>query len=190
LLEDIAISNITMRETNNSPLFLRVGTRMRGPKDAAIGSIKRVTIDNITSSSAVQLPSIICGVEKSFVQDVKISNVYLQQVGGAPAAMAALNPTPKDNDYPEPNRFGDLPATGFYVRNAHNVEMSHVEITTINPDPRTALFLQNVDGFDGSFLKLPGGAPGFKLDNVSGFRTFGSRAVPDKRFDTATTTQF
>jgi hypothetical protein len=81
-------------------------------------------------------------------------------------------------------------STGFYIRNARNLEMSHVEITTVKDDPRVAMFMQNVDGFDGSFLKLPAGAPGFKLDNVSGFRTFASRTVPDKRFDTATTTQF
>ncbi|HVZ30396.1 MAG TPA: glycoside hydrolase family 28 protein [Asticcacaulis sp.] len=190
ILEDIAISNITMRQATNSPLFLRIGTRMRGPQGVPVGSIKRVLIDNITSSAAVQLPSIICGVTDRPVEDVKISNIYFQQVGGAPAAMAVLNPTPKDNDYPEPNRFGDLPATGFYIRNTKNLEMSHVEITTVNPDPRPAFFMQNVDGFDGSFLKLPAGAAGFKLDNVSGFRTFGSRSVPDKRFDTATTTQF
>ncbi len=36
LLEDIAITNITMREITSAPIFLRLGSRMRGPKDAPL----------------------------------------------------------------------------------------------------------------------------------------------------------
>jgi hypothetical protein len=61
---------------------------------------------------------------------------------------------------------------------------------TQNVDVRPGFWMQNVDGFDASFLKLPSNGPYFALDNVSGFRTFGSRVVPDKRFDAATKTSF
>ena len=190
ILEDITISNIAMRNLSSAPLFLRLGRRMRGPAGAPIGSIKRVLIDNITSSGSTKLPSIIAGVDGHPVEDVKISNLYLQQVGGGDAASAQVQVPAKEDAYPEPGMFGPLPATGFFVRHARNLEMSHVEIAVQAADARPAFWMQDVDGFDGAFLKVPAGAPNFALDGVSHFRTFGSIAVPDKRLDAATTVTF
>ena len=189
-LEDIAITKITMRNCTSAPLFLRLGRRMRGPKDVPVGVLKRILISNITSSGGSALPSILAGVEGHPVEDVKISDVFLSQAGGADGAMAALNPPAYEEKYPEPGMFGALPASGFFIRHARNVEMSHIEIMTERADARPAFWMQDVDGFDGSFLKLPANAPFFRLDGVRGFRTFGSRVVPDKRFDGSTALSF
>ncbi len=43
-IEDVTISNITMRGTVASPIFLRLGSRMRGPAGVPVGSIRRVNI--------------------------------------------------------------------------------------------------------------------------------------------------
>jgi polygalacturonase len=185
-LEDIAITNITMRGAQNSPLFLRLGRRMRGPKDAAIGTLKRVMISNITSSGGSMMPSIIAGVAGFPVEDVKISEVYLEQAGGAGAAMAALQPKPQEDGYPEPKNFGDLPATGFFVQHVKNLEMSHVEIAVQAADARPAFWLQDVDGFDISALRAPQG-PVFNLNGVKAFRSWGHAALSDRRFDNLTT---
>jgi polygalacturonase len=190
ILEDIAITNITMRNCTTAPLFLRLGRRMRGPKDVPVGVLKRVLISNITSYGSSHLPSILAGVEGHPVEDVKISEVFLDQVGGGDQAMAERSPPANEEKYPEPGMFGALPASGFFIRHARNVEMSHIEVTTHNSDARPAFWMQDVDGFDGSFLKLPANAPFFRLDGVQGFRTFGSRAVPDKRFDHRSTLSF
>ena len=190
VMEDIVVSNITMRDCVSSPLFLRLGRRMRGPKEAPMGVLKRILINNITCTSSSTLPLIIAGVDGYPVQDVKISNIFFQQVGGGDAAMAALKPPANKNKYPDPNMFGALPASGVFIRHAKNVELSHIEVTTLQPDLRPGIWLQDVDGFDASFLKLPGGGPNFALERVSGFRTFGSRSVPDKRFDAAVSTMF
>ncbi|MDI7776438.1 glycoside hydrolase family 28 protein [Asticcacaulis sp. EMRT-3] len=186
ILEDITITNITMRGITSAPLFLRLGRRMRGPKGAAIGSIKRVLINNITSSGASPLPSILAGIDGHPVSDIQISHVYFEQAGGGDAAMKALNPPEKADQYPEPGMFGPLPATGFFIRHAANIDLSHVEIAVKAADARPAFWLQDVEGFDGSFLKVPTGAPAFHLDRVTGFRTFGSRAITDRQMDVTT----
>jgi hypothetical protein len=179
-----------MRGLLSSPIFLRLGRRMRGPKDTPVGSFKRVLIDNVTAIGTSKLPVNIAGVAGHPVEDVQISNLFFAPPGGGDAAMAALNPPANEDKYPDPNMFGDLPASGVFIRNAKNIDMSHIEIAPQATDARPAFWLQDVDGFDGSFLKVPPGAPAFQLDRVSGFRTFGSRAVPDKRFDAATTVKF
>ena len=181
--EDIAISNITMRGLRNSPLFLRLGRRMRGPQGVPVGSLRRVLIQNIVSHDAFALlPSIIAGVEGHPVEDIKISDVFLHQGGGGDAALARRQPPEAELGYPDPKMFGDLPATGFFIRHARNIEMSHVEIAVEAPDVRTAFWLQDVVEADFFRLRLPRG-PSFALDKVTGFRAFGSRWLEDHRFD-------
>ena len=180
-----------MRDIRSAPLFLRLGTRMRGPKDAKPGVMRRIILSNIVSSGASPLPSILSGVPGHSIEDIKIHDVFLQQIGGAPAATAALNPEEKEAAYPEPNMFGDLPATGFFLRHIRNLEMSNVEIQTRTPDPRPAFWLNDVDGADFFRLRVPSGAaPAFDLTSVKNFRHFGSQHLPDKTLPTANNLKF
>jgi polygalacturonase len=181
-LEDVTISNIAMRGTVNSPLFLRLGRRMRGPEGRPIGTLKRVLISNVTSHGAHLLPSIIAGLPGHPVEDVRISDVYLHQQGGAPEAMARLDPPAAELAYPEPTMFGDLPATGVFIRHARNVELSNVEIAVEAPDPRPALRIEDTDGFDAFRLKAPAGQT-FALRRIRRFRSFGAAAIPDRTIE-------
>jgi polygalacturonase len=181
ILEDITISNITMRGVTNSPLFLRLGSRMRGPAGTPVGTLKRILLQNIASSGAWHQPSIIAGCAGHPVEDVHLSQIYLEQEGGQGTAMAALKPVIKDDEYPDPNRFGDLPASGLFVRQVKNLVMRDIEIVTQAPDARPAFWMQDVDGVDAFALRVPRGSA-FALDNVSNFRNFGSLTVPDRQF--------
>ena len=182
LTEDIAISNITMRGLGFPPLFLRLGSRMRGPAGVPVGKLRRITIQNIVSYGATPQPSIIAGVAGHPVEDVKISDVYFHQLGGGSSELAKRNPPEADKAYPDPDMFGDLPATGFFIRHARNIEMSNVEIVTETADARPAFWLNDVVEADFFRLRLPKG-PSFHLDQVSAFRSFGSRWIEDRRFD-------
>lgn len=190
VMEDLAISNITMRGCISPALFLRLGRRMRGPEGIPVGTLRRVLIDNISYTGTTQLPSIIAGVRGHPVEDIKISNIFIDQAGGGDAAMAAIDPPLKETDYPDPDRFGPLPATGFFIRNARNIELSHIEVRTAKPDVRPAFWLRHVEGFDASFINVPGGVAAFRIDDTSDFRSFGSRKVPDRRYEARTTAEF
>ncbi|HEX4320126.1 MAG TPA: glycoside hydrolase family 28 protein [Acidobacteriaceae bacterium] len=183
--EDITITNLSMRGLATSPFFIRLGTRMRGPKEAKVGYIRRLLISNISSSGAAQLPAILSGVPGYPIEDVKISNVYLHQSGGAASDMAALDPPEKETGYPDPPMFGPLPATGFFLRHIRNLEMSNVEIATETPDARPAFWLKAVEGADFFRVRVPrGSAPAFDLHDVKDFRVFGSQFVPDTAAET------
>jgi len=169
-LEDVTISNIAMRGITNAPIFLRLGRRMRGPPGRPIGTLKRVLISNLTSHDSSLLPSIIAGLPGHPIEDIRISDVLLHQRGGAPAAMARLAPPEAELAYPEPTMFGDLPATGVFIRHARNIELGNVEIAVERPDPRPALHLEDVDGVDLFRLKAPPG-PMTSLSRVRTFRS-------------------
>jgi hypothetical protein len=96
--------------------------------------------------------------------------------------MAHLQPPERENEYPEPTMFGQLPATGFFVRHVKNLELSNIEIATQQPDLRPAFALIDVDGADLFRMRAPHSpsTPTFSLKQVSNFRLFGSQFLPDK----------
>ncbi len=179
IVEDITFTNIAMRNVS-APIFLRLGARLRGPKpQTVVGTMKRILISNVVSSNAAQLPSIIAGVSGHPIEDLKISDVYLHQIGRAGADMASIQPQENADKYPEPTMFGDLPATGIYARHVKNLELTNVEIATESADARSAFYLDDVNGADFFRLKLPARTDQFRLKDVSDFRLFGCQHYPD-----------
>lgn len=177
--EDITVTNLSMRGCVNSPFFIRLGSRMRGPRDAKMGYIRRLLISNISSSGAGQLPSDFSGIPGYAIEDVKISDVYVHQVGGGGAESAALDPPEKADAYPDPGMFGALPASGFFFRHLRNLEVSNVEVATEAADARPAFWLKDVDGADFFRVRVPRSSAAFDLHNVKDFRVFGSQFVAD-----------
>ena len=187
IVEDITFTGITMRNVG-APFFLRLGARLRGPKpQTVVGTMRRIILSNIVSSNAAQLPSIIAGVPGHPIEDLKISDVYLHQVGGAGAEMAAIVPPENADAYPEPSMFGNLPATGIYARHAKNVEISNVEIATENADARPAFCFEDVDGADLFRIRFPQRQQSgqVRLKSVSDFRLFGCQHYADAKEERA-----
>jgi polygalacturonase len=181
--EDITFTGIAMRDVRNAPMFLRLGQRMRGPKGVPVGTLRRVILSNITSSGAGSIPSILAGVPGHPIEDIKISDVYLHQLGGGSAELAAKEPEEKADAYPEPNMFGDLPASGLLARHVRNLEVSNVEIATEQVDARPAFWLADVEGADFFRVRTPKGAPVYDLRSVKEFRSFGSKSALDIALD-------
>ncbi len=182
LCEDITFVGVAMRGTVNSPMFFRLGKRMRGPANASVGTLKRILISNVTSYGAGQLPSILSGVPGHPIEDVKISNVYLHQIGGTDDSKTNIQVSEAEKEYPEPDMFGALPATGFFLRHIRNLEMSNIEIAVERTDQRPAFTLLDVDGADFFRVKIPcrSASNAFHLSQVRNFRVFGSPYVRDQ----------
>jgi polygalacturonase len=177
--EDITVTNIAMRGIVGAPFFIRLGTRMRGPRDAKVGYLRRLLISNVSSSGAGQLPAIFSGVPGYPLEAIKLSNIYLHQLGGDSVELTALDPPENESKYPDPPMFGPLPASGIFLRHIRNLEMSNVEIATENPDARPAFWLKAVEGADFFRIRVPRSAPAFDLHDVKDFRVFGSQFVVD-----------
>ena len=93
LLEDVTITNITMRDIVNSPIFLRLGSRMRGSEGVPAGRLRRVNISSIIVYDAdPRYSSIISGIPGHDIEDVKLSNIRIYCRGGGTKEQAALVP--------------------------------------------------------------------------------------------------
>ncbi|MEO6828737.1 MAG: glycoside hydrolase family 28 protein [Acidobacteriaceae bacterium] len=182
LLEDIAITNITMRDIVSAPIFLRLGARMRGPKNAAVGQLRRVIISNIVASNVdPRHCSILSGIPGHAIQDIQISDIFIQQWGGGTREQADRHMPENESNYPEPQMFGVTSAQGFYLRHVQGIDMSHIEIASMQPDQRPVFMLDDVS--DAEFLRIRApreqGVPTFSLHDVENFNVALSRGVSD-----------
>jgi hypothetical protein len=171
-----------MREVREAPIFLRLGARMRGPSGVPVGVIRRVNISNVvcTSGAGQKIASILAGIPGHPIEDVRIHDVTILHQGGGTASDAALRLPENEQKYPEPNMFGVTPAQGFFIRHVNGLEMSGVKIEAAAMDARPAFVLDDVQGADFRFLKLPAGEQNaFALSNVRDFSVFRSKPVPD-----------
>ena len=83
VIEDIVINNIAMRNICNSPLYIRLGNRARGPEGTPVGAIRRVTLSNISVKNAdSRYASMIFGIEGHPIEGITLSNIHIQYRGG------------------------------------------------------------------------------------------------------------
>ncbi|HWA08268.1 MAG TPA: glycosyl hydrolase family 28-related protein [Opitutaceae bacterium] len=208
-VEDIAISNITMRDVANSPIFIRLGSRMRSPEGTPMGSLRRVTISNVVVSGAdPRFGSIITGIPDHDVEDIKLSNIRILYRGGLTLDHAARQPADLANGffftaargspipsrnpfdvpeqeklYPEPAMFGLMPAYGFFIRHAKGIELNNVEVGFMQEDRRPAFVLDRVVGADFQHVKAQkaAGVPTVVLEKVEDFTTRACTPLPDMK---------
>jgi polygalacturonase len=186
LCEDIAISNITMRDVINAPLFFRLGARLRGPKETTkVGTLRRVVVDNLVSyNTGPQLSSIISGIPDYPILDLKLSNIFIQHQGGGTTDQAAIVLPEAIEKYPDPHMFGPVtPSQGFFLRHINNLEMSHVEVQPAASDARPSFYLDSINRADFIAVTAPTTPPAFALNKVSDLRILLSRAAKDTQLD-------
>jgi polygalacturonase len=185
-LEDVSITNITMRDIVNSPIFLRLGGRMRGPAGMPVGELRRINISNIIAYNAdPRYASIISGIPGHDIEDVRLSNVRIYYRGGGTSEQAALEPPERETNYPEPSMFGVIPAYGLFVRHVKGLAMNDVEVRYLNEDQRPAFVLNDVKGAD--FFQVRAqkrrNAPTFVLKNIEDFSVQQSFPVANVRLE-------
>ena len=192
VLEDIAISNITMRDVVNAPLFIRLGARMRGPEDFPYSQLRRVVISNIIAYDVTgEQGAIISGIPGHDIEDLTLSNIRFYFKGGGTKEQAAIEVPPLIDSYPDPNRFGITPAYGFFIRNVKDLKMSDVEVSFIKDDLRPAFILDHVDGADFQHIRArkTAGSPTFQLNQVKNFSLFNSNQLPNTKLADADKSQ-
>jgi len=138
IMDQVTITNIAMQDVQ-TPLFIRLGNR-RGA-----GTLKNVTISNITATNESLITSSITGIPDSYVENVTIRDILFNYTGGALKEDAHITVPEKINEYPENRMFGPvLPAYGFYVRHVKNLTMENIQCRVRNADPRPAFIFDDV----------------------------------------------
>ena len=184
LLEDVTISNITMRDISNAPIYLRLGRRMRGPEGAAVGELRRVNISNIVAYNVDPKSCvIISGVPDHPIEDVSLSNIQIWYQGGGTKERAALVPKEDERGYPEPEFLGLMPAYGFYLRHIKGITLDNIQLHTLSDDARPPLALSDVTGAEFFRVKADKAAqtPVFAIKDSSDLTIRMVKGMEDKK---------
>jgi polygalacturonase len=194
VIDNVSISNITMREIGSLPIFIRLGDRRRMPADkVAVGAIRHVNISDIVAQNrAAQFACEITGIPGHEIEDVHISNIRIIWPGGAPAGIEKVVPPELEATYPEPGMFGVMPAYGFYIRHVNGITLNNIAMTYTTKDmrPPFALFdVQDADFFNINAQREPG-VPMFMLKSVTQFRAHEVRGMQDTFTDKVDTGTF
>jgi polygalacturonase len=144
VVENVTVSNVTMREVTTAPLFLRLGDRRRGPSGTGTGAIRAVRIENVEATGIDhRFAATIAGLPDARIEDVTLRGVHFTYAGGGTAADSRRRPPLLPDSYPEPSMFGITPAWGLWVRHATGVRLNDVHFTTENPDERHQILSEN-----------------------------------------------
>lgn len=186
LLEDVSISNITMRDIVAAPIFLRLGSRLRGPAGTAVGALRRVNISDVVVYNAdPRYAAILSGIPGHPLEDVALSNIQIWYGGGGTKAQAVIKPPEQEAAYPEPSMFGAMPCYGFFLRHVKGVTLENIGLHTLAEDQRPAFALEDVAGADLDRVKAAHApdVPTLALANVTDLRVRQTGDVPDGRKD-------
>lgn len=192
-IEDVTISNITMRDITTAPIFIRLGARQRAPEGTPIGAVRRVNISNVVASGVEsKYAAIIAGLTGHDIEDVKLSNIRIHYKGGGTKADAVREIPEGEKSYPEPSMFGVTPSYGFYVRHARGITFDNVEVSFDSDDARPAFVLDDVKNieFFRTNAQLSTSVKMFSLKNVSNFSSTQSRTIGDAKIDHVDQRQF
>ena len=160
-LENIVVTNITMREVMNAPIFIRLGGRLRSPGADRPGTARQIVISNVVAHDVAPEHGIfIVGLRHYPVRDVSLSNIRLYSRGGG-SILDARGVVPEMiAGYPEPMLFGTLPAWGLYVRHAAGLQLRDVWFHLLGEDARPVAYLEDVEGVDLAGVRVEPAAVG------------------------------
>ncbi len=177
-IEDIVIDNITMRDITDTPFFIRLNARMRGPEGTPVGVCKRITLSNINVYDVGGRPKfpevgagMVMGIPGYYIEDVTLSNIRIYYRGGAGKDAIGKEVAQNIDMYPDPYRWHSLPAYGMYFRYVKGLRINDVVLRYMNRDERPAFVLDDV--YNAHFTNVDAqkgeGAPQFILKNVTNF---------------------
>lgn len=175
VIEDVKVSNIIMDEIFNSPIYIRLGNRARGPVGLPHSAIRGISISNIVVNDAdCRYTSMVFGLEGHMIEDVSISNVLIRYKGGLSmqdvmdqnlsnsffnkelkkGRKSVYDIPQQEKGYPEPSSHGVLPVYGLFVSHARNVNFRNFIFETAEADSRHAVLLMDVE--NASFENVTG----------------------------------
>ncbi len=175
LVENILVDGVRSINTGNV-IFLRIGDRWSKGKRPVM---RNITIKNVYAEVPMDKPdkgynyegpiedlprnispASIIGLPNHLIENVTLENIEMVYPGAGNPYYAKRGLTPEELDgipemeaaYPEFSQFKELPAWGFYIRHAKNINFKNVTFRAMAPDYRPSIVADDLQG--GSFTGM------------------------------------
>jgi len=161
-IDTVNISNVTMDRVGGA-FFIRLGQRGLNEKIARPGSVRNVSITNVTAfihddlhpdtidsrwevAHGARSPSSIMGLPGHPVENIYLANIAIHHIGTGTTEDIMRLVEEKPAEYPQWERWGALPAWGLYVRHASAVTGRDLRFTLQSPDARPCIHHEDAPG--------------------------------------------
>ena len=199
VIEDLLFDNITMRDVTDTPFFMRLNARMRGPKGTPVGVCRRITISNLNVYDVGGRPkapelgaAMVMGIPGHYIEDLTLHNIRIYYRGGGSKEAVDKEVPQNIHMYPDPYRWHSMPAYGMYFRYVKGLRVDDVVLRFINRDERPAFVLDDVH--DAEFYRIDAqkevGTPQFILKNVSNISIRDAKGVSNAKIKKAEKKEF
>jgi len=149
IMENIVISNITMMDVVQYPIYITLGQRHRGPNVTSPGTLRNILISNVIATGIDKMSGIqITGTPDQAIEGVRLENIRFIFNGGGTREDALRVPKELGKGYPEPNKFGVMPAYGLFARHVRDLELANIHFSYMKEDLRPAMMCTDVDGLE------------------------------------------
>lgn len=145
-LQHVVVSDITI-DGPQVPICIRLGNRARKYKDdmpiPPVGSVQDISISHISVKNVGPIACSITGIPGFPVENICIQDVHLDLPGGIQIDSTMKTIPELENAYPEGTMWGNLPASGVYVRHARGVILSRIDLSFRKKDQRPVIVLDD-----------------------------------------------
>lgn len=181
-LTNVAIRDVVMDNIQDSPLFLRLGARLRALPGAEVRDFRDVTVENL-KCYGFKMPIMVCGIPDHRIANVALRNIELVErhdagadkgggwvaVDEAAAQLPATEPPENERAYPEVGMFGPVPAKLMFARHVEELEVDGLSLRKVKADRdvrgatadrRPLFWLQDMADERFAKVEVPGGHGG------------------------------
>jgi hypothetical protein len=150
IMENISVSNLTMIDVDNYPIYITLGERKRDPDTLAASVGRNISISNIVATVNDSLSGIhITGTPNYYLEDIRLSNIHITYKGGGTKQQGETKFPELGKRYPEIAFLKKIvPSYGVYARHVKNLQMEDVSVSYLNEDQRPPMICIDVDGLE------------------------------------------
>ncbi|WP_343306350.1 glycosyl hydrolase family 28 protein [Chitinophaga niabensis] len=151
IMDGITVSNIVIEGTE-CPIYVRLGNRARKHTEEAPepgrGTMRNVSLSDINVYNAGNYCSSITGIPGSPIENITLNNIRIINRGGLRQGEYTSDPlkVPElEKEYPAPDRWRNLPSSGFFIRHVKHISLNDVTLGSLAADPRIPVIADDVE---------------------------------------------
>ena len=153
LLENVTVEDITMDDICNSPIYLRVGNRMRAPEGTPPSKMRNISIRRLRATNCDSRYAILMvGLKGNSIENVTLEDIDIEFRGGLTyedvTQQRGANEffTKRMKGYPEPSAHGIQTAWGMSLSFVSGIVCKNVNLHLMKPDARPMIRTYDVQG--------------------------------------------
>ncbi|MBN2022347.1 MAG: right-handed parallel beta-helix repeat-containing protein [Pirellulales bacterium] len=161
VLESVSIDNVVMQGVK-VPIYIRLAHRGARPSPDSpkpgVGTLRNVTLSNITAYETGSVGSSVTGIPGHCAENVTLRNIHIFPKAAVAAGQYKTDVKELADSYPEGTNWGNLPASGLFVRHVRGLLVDGFRLHLPEGEDRAPIWADDVEDLRVRDAWITGGA--------------------------------